>query len=281
MKQWFSAVLLIGILAASTFAAGKGPEIQVRDNKVSMTAEAESLGRLLRLFDQATGMKSTVPPELANRNISVRFSDLTFDDAVRKIFEGQPLDYVVISGQGIIVTAVSQSITTSGPPTAISSVGQPQPQQPYIEESQPFFPPAGQPMPQPVMPNPAGQPNPQLVPGANVFANNPFNAQQQQQQPAVIQTPFGPIPNPRANQPVQPNGMPLTTPGQQMYGATNPFAPTNTFGGQNSASQTDVFGNTSPPMFNPNPSPMGTPGAPAQPGMSLPGQTNPLLPRKP
>jgi hypothetical protein len=35
---------------------------------------------------------------------------------------------------------------------------------------------------------------------------------QQQQQPAMVQTPFGPIPNPRAQQPVN---APLNAPGQQ------------------------------------------------------------------
>jgi hypothetical protein len=59
----------------------------------------------------ATGMKSKVPPELTNRNISVRFSGLSLTDGVRKIFQGQPLDYILIEGQGVVVTASSQTLT--------------------------------------------------------------------------------------------------------------------------------------------------------------------------
>ena len=71
------------------------------------------MSRLIRLLDQATGMKSKVPPELANRNISVKFSDLNLTDGVRKIFQGQPFDYLVVEGQGIIVTGASQGIGES------------------------------------------------------------------------------------------------------------------------------------------------------------------------
>src|SRR5436190_22402606 len=94
------------LLAGSAAAAGKAPEIQIINGKVSIQAEAVPLGRLLRLFDAATGMTSKVPPELANRNVSMRFSGLPFDAAIRKMFEGQPLDYVLIKGKGIVVTAV-------------------------------------------------------------------------------------------------------------------------------------------------------------------------------
>ena len=178
MRKWLCAVILAGTVATNAFAAGKGPEIQIVDDKLSISAEAVSLSRLLRLLDLATGMKSTVPPELANRNISVKFSGLNLTDGVRKMFQGQPLDYVVIAGQGIIVTAASQSITSSDwVPVYASPV---QNDQPFVQDFAP--------------PPPPGNPN--------------------QQQPAMIQTPFGQIANPRANQPPAPNA-PLSTPGQQ------------------------------------------------------------------
>src|SRR5262245_12164288 len=106
MKYALIALLSISLLG-TTFGAAKGPEIRIVDNKVSIQAEAVPLSRLLRLLDQATGMTSKVPPELANRNVSVRFSDLKLDDAVHKIFEGLPLDYVLIEGHGIVVTGTS------------------------------------------------------------------------------------------------------------------------------------------------------------------------------
>src|ERR1700756_1998671 len=109
MKLRLIVVLIILALAVPAFSAGKGPEINFVNNRLSINAEGVSLGRLLRLLDLATGMQSKVPPELANRNISVRFSGLPLGDGVRKIFQGQPFDYVVIEHQGVIVTAAAQT----------------------------------------------------------------------------------------------------------------------------------------------------------------------------
>src|SRR5262245_24434658 len=107
MKRWFAGFIFLSMIGTATVAAAKGPQVELIDSKLSINAEAISVSRLLQLIDLATGMKSTVPPELANRNVSVRFSGLSVSDGVRKIFQGLPLDYVVIAGQGIIVTAAS------------------------------------------------------------------------------------------------------------------------------------------------------------------------------
>ena len=96
MKCWLVAFLIV-FAVASTALAAKGPEINLIDNRLSINADSISLGRLLRLLDLATGMQSKVPPELANRNISVRFSGLTLEDGVRKIFQGQPFDYLLFA----------------------------------------------------------------------------------------------------------------------------------------------------------------------------------------
>src|SRR5438874_11842146 len=165
-----SLCLVTGIGA---FAAAKGPEIDLVDNKLSINADNISLGRLLRLLDLATGMKSKVPANLANRNVSVKFSDLKLGDGVRKIFQGQPFDYVVVEGQGVIVTAASQ--TTGAPESA-----------PIYNASPP---PPGQFQPQPIeqpfnqdLPPMGGAPQPGF-PGQPVIPGQP------QQQPAMIQTP--------------------------------------------------------------------------------------------
>jgi hypothetical protein len=247
MTHSLAMIFLAGMLAPQAFGAGKGPEIRVIDNKVSMDVESISLGRLLNLFDRATGLQSTVPAGLANRSLSVKFADLGFDDAVRKIFEGQPLDYVVIERQGIIVTALSQ---TGGPDSSPAAPAFASPPSQIIE--QPSFIEDNNPPPQPFVPPqpPVGQQPP--VPAVNTPFNQPFN-QQQQQQPAMIQTPFGPIPNPRAGQPV-----PGAAPAQQAtpFGTVSPFNSPNPFGGQPTPGQNNnnnnVFGNTSPPMFNQN-----------------------------
>src|SRR5262245_22149750 len=110
MKRSFAAFVFISILGTVTVASAKGPQVELIDSKLSINAEAISVSRLLQLVDLATGMKSTVPPELANRNVSVRFSGLPVADGVRKMFQGLPFDYVMIAGQGIIVTAASQNI---------------------------------------------------------------------------------------------------------------------------------------------------------------------------
>jgi hypothetical protein len=172
MKRTIAASFVLLLLSSGALMAAKGPEIDLVDNKLSVNAENVPLGRLLQLVDLATGMKSKVPADLANRSISVKFSGLNMSDAVRKIFQGQPFDYVVVPGRGIIVTAASQVVATA--------------------EAVPAYnpPPSGQPIEQPFI---------QEFPQAPVAAVPPFQ-QQQQPQPPTVQTPFGPIANPRAQQ---------------------------------------------------------------------------------
>jgi hypothetical protein len=206
MKHIVIMALLIAVLAGHTSAAGKGPEIRIIDDKISIQAESIPLSRLLRLLDQATGMTSKVPPELANRIISVRFSDLTFDAAIQKIFEGQRLDYAVITGRGIIVTRASQTLTaaTAGRPPAQSPFPPPFPQQQMQDPNQ--F----------VNDNPAFLP--MNNPGGASMPNPPMQMQMQQNAQPMIQTPFGPMVNPNANPAAQgnmnpQNGMPQIYPG--------------------------------------------------------------------
>src|SRR5262245_58713981 len=173
MKTALITALLSISLSGIVFGASKGPDIRIVDDKVSIQAEAVQLSRLLKLLDQVTGMTSKVPPELANRNVSVRFSDLKIDAAVRKIFEGLPLDYVLIEGRGIVVTGTSMPATaTAGGPAPFTPPAAPES---FSEDNPPFMP-------------------PQANPAMN--------------QPAVINTPFGPRANPNAMQNgMQQNGM--------------------------------------------------------------------------
>jgi hypothetical protein len=243
MKQWLGAIVLVGIMAGGAFA-DKGPKIEVIDNKLSIDAEAVPLSRLLRLLDLATGMKSRIVPELANRNISVKFSGLEVNEGIRKIFQGQPVDYMMIGGQGIIVTAASQSVASTDAPPVYST-----PQQ----MDQPFIPDF----------------NPALNPAGN------------QQQPAMIQTPFGMIANPRAGQPIAPNA-PLSGPGQQQ----NPLFPGMPVQQQQQQPQQMIPGMQVPGMQFPGgvptnpfgaPSPFGTPGGTAPPTNTNPFNPSPLF----
>jgi hypothetical protein len=240
MEKRLRAAMLCILLSTPAFAA-KGPEVDMVDNKLSVNAETVPLGRLIRLVDMATGMKSKVPPDLANRNISVQFSNLNLNDGVRKIFQGQPVDYVVVEGQGIIITAASQNITGSESVPVYNSG----PNQPF-EQGQPFVQDFQNPIGQP-------QPAPNGIPGQAVIAGT----QQQQQQPPTIQTPFGPIANPRAQQ-QQPNST-FSTPGQSMF--------SNPFGAQQQQQQQQ------PGVQQANPSPFGQAspfGTPAQPQQNAP-----------
>jgi hypothetical protein len=166
MKRWIPILILVSILFTAVVAAAKGPEINFVDNRLSVNAETVSLGRLLQLVGLATGMTSKVPPELANRPISVRFSGLNMADGVRKIFQGQPLDYVVVEGQSIVVTAAAQTQSAGDTPPAYNQPNVQSFDQPFFQEPQQGY-------------------QQQL---------------QQQGQPAMVQTPFGPIANPRALQ---------------------------------------------------------------------------------
>jgi|SwirhirootsSR2_FD_contig_31_446877_length_978_multi_2_in_0_out_0_1 hypothetical protein len=260
MKNALILALVSICLSGTTFGATKGPEIRIVDDKVTIQAEAVPLSRLLRLLDQVTGMTSKVPPELANRNVSVRFSGLKLEDAVHKIFEGLPLDYVLIQGHGIVVTGSSQPATaTAGGPAPFTP---PAPQEAFADDNPPFMPPQ------------AGQQNPAM-----------------QNQPAMINTPFGPRPNPNAaqnvmqvqqqqgvlpnpnafpSQPVNSGLAPMVAPGQPVNNPFNSSAP-----GFNSA-----------PAANQNALPTASPfGAnpvfPTQPGQTPPGYPNQVPPTRP
>ena len=178
-------------LTLNVFAEDKAPDIRIIDNKVSVQAEAVPLARLLRLLGEVTGMESKVPPELANRNVSVRFSNLSFADAVQKIFEGQPLDYFMIEGKSITVTGLAQNPAAAAR-TAGTPAPAPQQENVFVDDNPPF------------------NPQPPINNG---------------NQPAMIQTPFGAIANPNARpgqqQQQQQIQQPMVQPGQ--YPQANPF----------------------------------------------------------
>jgi hypothetical protein len=239
MKRWFVVFSFISMLCTGALVYAKGPEVDLVDNKLSINADGITLSRLLQLVDLATGMKSKVPPELANRNISVQFSGLTLADGVRKIFQGQPFDYIMVQGRGIIVTAASQTAaagelpTPSNSPPAVQSFDQP-----FVQD----FPPGQIPQAQQLQ---------QLQP------------QPQQQQQPMVQTPFGPIPNPRAQQPQQVTPQPPQNSLFPQLGQTPGQAPTQIPG--------QVIGQPVPIFQSPNAqqgtfgaqSPFGVPNQPA------------------
>jgi hypothetical protein len=199
--------LLLGLvlLQGAAYAADE-PKIEVIDGKISITAQAVPLGRFLSLFDKAMGLKSEVKPGLENRNVSVQFSGLSFNDAVRKIFQGQPFNYVVIQGKGIRVTDVAQAGgADSGPP-------------PFSTSSQPISSPVNNTI-QPLQPNPIN--NPQPAP-TSIFGAPP-------QANAPAQNPSTPLSGPGVMPPPIGANNPLTNPvgGPNAGGNVVPVGPVN------------------------------------------------------
>ena len=250
MKRLVMLTLVLVFAQYAVAADGNGLEIKVIDGRVSMHAEAVPLGRLLGLLDRVAGTKSTVPDSLINRNVSVQFRGLALDRAVKKIFEGLPIDYFVLENTRIVVTAVSGTLSGDARPSTPTRAATASPQ-PFVNQNRP---PVGSGLNRvtPFQANP--------VVGANNRA--PGNAPQQ---PAIIQTPFGPLVNPRANQNFQPQpGTPLAMPGQSSYPfglpTGSPGMPGTTPGVTTSpgtpttpgSAQPNVFGNTSPKILDLN-----------------------------
>lgn len=113
MKTACKILVSLALLQGVAWAQAPAPEIQIVDGKVTMSAQGVPLGRLLSLLDRALGLNSTVKPEVSNRLISVRFTELPVKDAVHKIFEGQPLNYMFVEGKGISRIELAQASTTT------------------------------------------------------------------------------------------------------------------------------------------------------------------------
>jgi hypothetical protein len=121
MKRWIPIVIVVGILLLASTAVGAGPEVINRNGRISINADNVSLGELLRLWDQATGMQSSAPPELTSQTVTVHFADLNINDAVRAMFNGQPFGYGLMQGRGIVVTAPPPDIPETIPETELQS----------------------------------------------------------------------------------------------------------------------------------------------------------------
>ena len=225
-----SVVLIpVSSLAQATTAA-PGPEIEVVDGKVSMNLLGVPLSRVLTMLDRATGLKSKVAPELANRTVSARFTRLDLKDAVHKIFEGQPFNYMLIEGKGIDVSGLAVAGGTTS--TTVSS--------PFADSG---------PISQPI---PVSSP---LQPAGAVQVNVA--------QPVTGNAAFPPTANPTGNPAANPaNTNPVSTPSQGIVPGQLPppvGASTNPLGG--APQQVPVTGFPGAPVANPVPQPTG-PGAP-------------------
>ena len=236
--------VLVGLVLLPGIVYAEGPEVQMVDGRVTISAQSVPLGQLLSLLDQATGMTSQVNPDLAGRVLSVRFSDLQLREAVRKIFEGQPLNYILIEGKGISVTDIALTGTSTSTPISSSA--------PIVTSA------------------PESRPITTLAPAGPVQTVLPA---QPANQPAATNTPFGGAaagPQNPANGPVPSTNPGAVVPGQPPppLGASNPFP--SPVGGAGAPSPIGVL-NPAPPAQPAGPgtlSPLGTttPGGSVTPG---------------
>ena len=123
MKVFLCAICMVLLITSYSSAAARQttPQVVNIDQKLSVNVENITLARLLRLWDQATGTHSSVPREFANQMVSVRFSGLPIEEAVRKIFQDLPFDYVFVNGQGIRVTGPSQKAAAVNAAESVAS----------------------------------------------------------------------------------------------------------------------------------------------------------------
>src|SRR5262245_53865745 len=104
MKRFLGVIILAGVFTSVSSAADNTPQVRKVTQGITINADGITLSQLLRLLDQVTGMHSRVPPELADRELSVHVTGLALNDALRKIFDGQPFGYALVEGRGIVVT---------------------------------------------------------------------------------------------------------------------------------------------------------------------------------
>ena len=207
--------LLTAFLGLFLTAAAQGPQVVKVDNRISVQADNISLGFLLQLWDKATGMHSTVPPNLAERKLSVHFNNLNVTDAVQKIFEKQPLNYAVIGNQGIVVTGVE---TAAAPEAAPAYNNEPVSEQPQPVTRQPDLQQARQ-KPTPTAPPP-------------------------------VETPFGPSPTPSGFQPMLQLPPVLGAPPQPTFFGVQPL-PVPPAGAANGPTMNQLFGAPTPVYQSP------------------------------
>jgi len=212
MKAWLSTIIFVGILALDGSAAGKGPEVTYVDQKISISADEITLDRLLRLWDQATAMQSVVPPDLAGRKLSVHFTGLAMSDALRKMFDGQPFDYVLVEGHGVLVMDRLQSVPV---PQAAAASNEAAAASDDVEQ---------------VVEPPVAQEPPSLI----VPPPDP-------QQPIIIQTPFGPMFSPYGREQPVVQLPPVYGPPPPPFFAIN-VAPVPPAGAPNGPVQNTLFG---------------------------------------
>jgi hypothetical protein len=222
MRPILGCVILAGILTVPGFAAGRGPEVLNIDDKISIQADDVTVEQLVRLWDQATGMHSQVAPQLANRKLTVHFTGLPVNDALRKMFEGEQFNYTLIEGQGVMVTPASPATSQAETPPPDNALPENQVAVPENAVSDDV----GLPLGPPVVP---GLQKPMAVPPPQI-------------RPTLVPTPFGPILNLSGLPPTVPPDLPpvMSAPPPPFFAPQIPTMPPA--GAANGPAQNVLFG---------------------------------------
>jgi hypothetical protein len=108
MKRQLVPYFSVALIVLVCVTAMPAQQAVTFDGKLSVNVDDMAVGRVLELLDQATGLQSTIPADLAGRKTSVHFSALPINEAVRRILERLDFDYVYIEANGIVVTGLSK-----------------------------------------------------------------------------------------------------------------------------------------------------------------------------
>jgi len=215
-----SCVLLLELLAGVTSTWAAGPTLSYDGQTLSLSAENQTFGQVMALFQRQTGLEFDIPGDLnALRLPLVEVKNLTVREALLKVLEGSNYDYILIAApdQPDLVRKLlvpGKSTRIAGSTTAFRSTNRPV-EDPFGGGVEAQLDDNSTPQPEPVPATPAqnppvqgfnpGQPGvqPGMQPGAQPIPANPNQPTPpgvvpQQAQPQGLQ-PFNPYGNQQNN----------------------------------------------------------------------------------
>jgi len=201
--------IILGLIFGGQGFADQGPQVVNIDHRISIHADNIALGDLFRLWDQATGMHSTVPLDLEDHKVTVRFNGLDASDALRKISDGQPFGYILAENRVVVTPLAPIELAAADEPIETDNgVSDDAGEQALSEQVETLKP----------------EPPPPLEPP----------------EPTYIPTPFGPISSPSWNRPFVQLPPVDVAPPPPFFAPEYPVTPPS--GAPNGPSQNTLFG---------------------------------------
>ncbi|MCI0620696.1 MAG: hypothetical protein L0387_03340 [Acidobacteria bacterium] len=93
--------LLLVIFAGIESAQAAAPAVSYDGSTMSLTAENQTFGQVMGLFQQQTGLEFEIPGDLNGLRLPlVEFKNLSMKDALLKVLEGSNYDYILVAAPG-------------------------------------------------------------------------------------------------------------------------------------------------------------------------------------